>query len=187
MRLFLAINLPAAERRGIVQATSPMREAAPGVSWVTEERLHVTIKFLGERAEGAVAPLRHALAAALAPHRPLPLRLGGLGAFPNLRAPRIVWMGVAPEPRLELMQHDIEGACAALGYEMDARAFRPHVTLGRARDRLSPGAARALAGAARGVAYAASVDVNTVDLMASELRREGARYTCLAAIPLGEG
>ncbi|HEX6534091.1 MAG TPA: RNA 2',3'-cyclic phosphodiesterase [Gemmatimonadaceae bacterium] len=187
MRLFLAINLPRAEREAIVRATAPMRDAAPRVSWVTEERLHLTIKFLGEQPEAALAPLEHALRAALAAHAPVELRLGGLGAFPNLRAPKIVWMGVAHEPRLELVQHDVEYACAGLGYEIDGRAFRPHVTLARARERVSPRDARALADAARAVRYAATVEARTLDVMSSRLERSGARYERLAAIPLGPG
>lgn len=187
MRLFLAIELPRAEREAIVSATAPMRDAAPRVSWVTEERLHLTIKFLGEQPRGAVAPLADALRAVLVAHAPVVLQLGGLGAFPNLRAPKIVWLGVARDPRLELVQHDVERACSGLGYELDGRAFRPHVTLARARERLSPRQARALADAARGVRYAATVEARTLDVMSSELGSSGARYERLAAIPLGHG
>lgn len=186
MRLFLAINLPLDERRTIVRATSPMREAARGVSWVTEERLHLTMKFFGERPPDAEASLAAALRPVLASHQPLALRLGGLGAFPNLRVPRVVWLGVEREPRLELLQHEIERACAELGYEVDGRAFRPHITLGRARSPLPSSDARALAAAARGVGYEGEIEVRTVDLMASELLPAGARYTVRAAIPLGE-
>lgn len=186
MRLFLAINLPLDERREIVRATAPMRDAARGVAWVDEERLHITLKFLGERPPAEVEALGTAVRQALAAHRPMALRLGGLGAFPNLRAPRIVWLGVEREPKLELMQHVIEQACAALGYEVEGRAFRPHLTLGRARDRLAASDARALAAAARAVSYTGAVEVRTVDLMSSELLSAGARYTVRAAIPLGE-
>ena len=185
MRLFLAINLPPEERRAIRRATGPMRDAAAGIAWVPEERLHLTMKFLGEQPDGAVPPLRDALSDAVGGGRPIEMRLGGLGAFPNLRAPRVVWMGVEQEPRLELLQDDVERACHELGYELDGRAFRPHITLGRARDHVRRETARALADAARTVHYASSVLARTLDLMASELGAEGARYRVLAAIPLG--
>lgn len=185
MRLFLAINLPAGEQRAIAAAVAPMRAAAPDVRWMGDAQLHVTLKFLGEQPDDAVDALRHALAAAARGHAPLGLALGGLGAFPNLRAPRVVWLGVAPDPKLELLQHDVERACSGLGYPLDARAFRPHITIGRARGAVPAGMARAMAGAARQVRYAASVTARSVDIMASELGAGGARHRVIAALPLG--
>jgi len=162
-----------------------MREAARGIAWVAEERLHLTMKFFGEQPENAVDALRDSLRGAAAGHDPLVLRLGGLGAFPNLRAPRVVWMGVDAEPKLELLHHDVERACADLGHALDARAFRPHITLGRSREPLARPAARSLADAARAVRYAGEAPVRTLDLMASVLAPPGPNYTVLAAIPLG--
>lgn len=185
MRLFIAINLPAQVRRAIVDATAPMRQAAPKLSWVTEERLHLTLEFLGDQPEEAVAPLEAALAREAARHAPITLALRGLGAFPNLRASRIVWLGVEPDPKLELLHHDLAVACGELGYEREARAFRPHITLGRARTPLRAEAARALAGAARSVTWSATVEARSVDVMESRLLPSGARYGVLAAIPLG--
>ncbi|HEY9516320.1 MAG TPA: RNA 2',3'-cyclic phosphodiesterase [Gemmatimonadaceae bacterium] len=187
MRLFIAINLPSAERRAIAVATAAMRKAARAVSWVNEERLHLTLEFLGEQPESAVEPLRIALAAVTRRHAPIALALKGLGAFPNLRAPRIVWMGVVPDPKLELLQHDVALVCATLGYERQARAFRPHITIGRARSPLEQRSARALTAAARAVNYAGAPEARTVDIMASQLLPSGPRYSVLAAVPLGEG
>lgn len=185
MRLFIAINLPAQLRRSIVDATAPMRRAAPKLSWVSEERLHLTLEFLGDQPEEGVAPLEAALAREVARHAPITLALRGLGAFPNLRAPRIVWLGVTPDPKLELLHHDLACACAELGYEREARAFRPHITLGRARAPLRAEAARELARAARAVTWSATVEARSVDIMESRLLPGGARYGVLAAIPLG--
>jgi 2'-5' RNA ligase len=168
----------------MVNVTAPMREAAPRLSWVTEERLHLTIEFLGDQPDDALPGLRDALTGAAASHAPVTLALRGLGAFPNLRAPRIVWMGVEPDPNLELLQHDLAGACEALGYERDARAFRPHITLGRARTPLRADAARSLAAAARSVTWSATVEARSVDIMESRLLPSGAQYSVAAAIPL---
>src|ERR687893_71978 len=129
-RLFLAINLPVSERRAIREATAAVRAAGQHVSWVAEESLHITLKFLGEQPAASVEDLRATLAGVAARCPPLTLRLGGVGAFPSLRAPRVVWLGVEREPQLELLHHDVEIACASLGHELDGRAFRPHVTLG---------------------------------------------------------
>lgn len=193
MRLFIAINLPDAERRAIAQATAPLRDAAPGVGWVAESRLHLTLKFLGEQDGEAVGPLTHVLRRSASAHGPLALEIGGLGAFPSKRRPRVIWLGVAPDPKLELLHHDVEEACAALGYEVEGRAFRPHLTLGRVRERprgrepLDAGAAAALARSAREVQDRWTADVRSVDLMESVLGRDGTRYALLAAAPLSGG
>ena len=187
MRLFLAINLPASVRREIRAATAPLRDATNdrhAVNWLDDDHLHLTLKFLGEQPDASVGPLRAALDAAVSPHTAFTFDVGGLGAFPNLHAPRVVWMGVTPDPKLELLQHDVERACAALGYPLDARAFRPHVTLGRTRDHVARNDARAIAAAARRVRFRATAPANSVDLMQSELSPRGARHTVLAALQL---
>ena len=155
------------------------------MSWVAEENLHITLKFLGEQPAGSVEDLRATLADVAARCRPLTLRLGGVGAFPNLRAPRVVWLAVEREPNLELLHHEIEVACASLGHEVDGRAFRPHVTLGRARERADRDAVRALAAAAGGVRHRGVIEVRSVDVMSSTLSPRGARYEVLAALPIG--
>jgi 2'-5' RNA ligase len=94
-------------------------------------------------------------------------------------------MGVVADPKLELLHHDLEVACEALGHDVDARAVRPHVTLGRVKRDASADALREIAGLARTVRYAGTVDVHSVDIMQSELSSAGPRYTVLDAIPLG--
>ncbi len=187
MRLFLALELDARERRKIVQATALMREAAPAANWVREENIHLSLKFFGELSEWAPAALSALLAPVGLAHQPLELRVGGLGAFPNLRAPRVVWMGVQHDPRLELLHHDVEGACDAGGYGLDARAFRPHITIARVRDGMKSADARALASAARAVRYAGTHRVAALSIVESVLEPGGPRYTQVASIPLGGG
>lgn len=187
MRLFLAINLPAPVRRDIRAATAPMRDATQQrhtVKWLDDDHLHLTLKFLGEQPDDAVDALRDALNAAVTPHAAFTFDVGGLGAFPNLHAPRVVWIGVSHDPKLELLQHDVERACESLGYPLDARAFRPHITLGRTRERVVPDDAHAIATAARRVRFAATAPAQTVDVMRSELGPRGAHHTVLASIPL---
>jgi 2'-5' RNA ligase len=164
-----------------------MRAAAAGASWVPAEKLHLTLKFLGEQPDRAGAALRDALAPVLARAAAMDMGIGGLGAFPNLRAPRVVWLGVAPDPRLELVHHDIEVVCADLGYEPEGRAFRPHITLGRVREPLAAPAARALADAARGVKYASRARAASVEIMESRLASAGAEYHVLTSLPMSGG
>ena len=186
LHVFLALNLPPEERRSIHAATAPMRDAAPDVAWVVEDNLHLTLKFLGPQPPAAVEALRDALAPVIEHAVPVSLGIGGLGAFPDLRTPRVVWLGVAAEARLELLQHDVELACGGLGYAMEGRTFRPHITLGRSRPRarLAKGMARALANAARGVHYATRVQAASMEIMASEPATLGAVYRRLASLAM---
>ena len=182
VRLFIAINLPADVRDRIHEAAAPLREAAPDIAWTPPERLHLTLKFLGDRPESDVVPLGDLLRHVGARHAAMPLIIEGGGAFPSLARPRVIWAGVAAEPRLELLQHDVEAGCAELGYELEGRPFRPHLTLGRARGGVeSPAARVAISRAARHIELREEIDVESVDLMRSEPGRGGPRYTRLAA------
>jgi 2'-5' RNA ligase len=184
MRLFIAINLPPAQRTAIHNATAPLRSASSNVTWVAADCLHLTMKFLGEQPEDSVATLSAALAAVAARFQPMRLDLGGIGAFPHFRSPRIFWLGIAPEPKLELLHHDLEVALERLGHEVDARPFRPHLTLGRVRRDVPAAESIALRDCARQVRYHAIVDVRSIDLMHSELGASGPRYTLVSAAPL---
>ena len=191
MRLFIAINFPAEVRSGIAVATAALRAAAPSVGWTHETRLHLTLKFIGEQPREAADALATALRGVATHHTPLTLEVGGLGAFPSQRQPRIVWLGVTPDPKLELLHHDVESACSTLGYEVDGRAFRPHLTLGRvragrgSRGAVNGAAASALANAAREVHSRWTVDVDAIDLMESQLAPGGPRYLVVSRAPLG--
>lgn len=184
VRLFVAINLPAPVRDLVHEATSPLRDAAAWVSWTPRDKLHLTVKFIGERDGTMVTPLAGELARTANRHAPMMIGLGGIGAFPNFRRPHVVWMGVEAHPRLELLHHDVEQACERHGIEVEGRAFRPHLTLGRVGRRPDPDALRALARARRDVTLRTEISVDSVDLMRSELQPEGARHTLVAAAPL---
>ena len=182
MRLFIAINFPEALRTALYQAMEPLRAAAPDVRWVDAPRIHLTMKFLGEHPEAVVPPLLATLGRIGARYDPIPMELGGLNAFPNLRQPRVVWLGVKADPKLELLHHDVETACAELGHPTEGRAYRPHVTLGRVRDRAAHPAR--IAAAARGILYDAETSAESLDLMVSEHVDGAPRYRVVGGAPL---
>ena len=160
-----------------------LRDAAPGVAWVAAARLHLTLKFLGELPEQQAAAVIASVDDVAQRHRVLTMQLGGVGAFPNFRRPRVVWMGVTPDPRLELLHHDVEVACERLGFAVDGRPFRPHLTLARAQERESAGAMRGLARVGKRVTFEAKTWVESVDVMQSVLGAE-ARYESVHAARL---
>ena len=184
MRLFLAINPPDDVRRAIFDGTASLREAAPEIRWMHDARLHLTLKFLGEQPEDMAPRVRDALDDVARRHRTFTMRIADVGAFPNFRRARVVWMGIHHEPRLELLHHDVEVACEMLGFELEGRSFRPHLTLARVRDDTPEATLRALSRAAKRVTFTATTDVGSVDLMRSNPGRAGARYECLHAAHL---
>jgi 2'-5' RNA ligase len=185
MRLFLAINLTADVVAAIDGEVAPLRPVAPDLRWIAAERWHLTVRFIGEELIDRVAAIRQMLDEATSRHGDAPLALGGIGAFPNFRRARVVWLGVAPDPRLEMLHHDIETGCVALGMEAEGRTFRPHVTLARVPDGTTEPVLRALSRAARRVRYSEVVAATAVDLMASEPGPDGPRYRVLHSSPLG--
>ncbi len=119
------------------------------------------------------------------PYSGFDMQLQGIGAFPNFRRARVVWIGVEQEARLELLHHDLEVACEQEGFEIDGRAFRPHVTLARIREPLDLDGAKRLARAARRIDFAAVAAVSEISLLESTLAPDGARYRRLHTAPLG--
>jgi 2'-5' RNA ligase len=142
------------------------------------------MKFVGDPSGRAVERLAHAADRAAARHRSFPLILAGVGAFPNFRRARVVWVGVESDPRLELLHHDLELACAEEGFEVEGRAFRPHVTIARVRDPLPIERARPFARAARTIAFSGAQDVRSLTLFDSTATA-GAGYRRVHAAPLG--
>lgn len=176
MRLFVALNLPPAVREGLWAATEPLRRRELPVKWVRGDGIHLTLKFLGEVDDAREGELVAALGRAASGARPLPLALGGFGVFPDFRRPRVVWAGIGPEPALEILQHRVEQEFAPLGFPTEARAFRPHVTLGRAAREARPRDFAGLETTLGGLAFEETVLVGAVDLMQSTLQRGGAVY-----------
>lgn len=180
MRLFLAVEFEQDLRRALREATAPLRALVPDAGWVAEDRLHLTLKFLGEQPETLVEPLTAAMREIASRHWPVPMWLGGVGAFPNLRRPRVIWVGIEPTPKLELLQHDVEERCSALGLEVEGRPFRPHLTIGRLRGTEEREAIRELGRVAREIRFRADTLVSTIELVHSTLTPAGPRYERLA-------
>lgn len=189
LRLFVALNLPAELRASLYatvrEATAPLVEEAPrAVAWVPEPNLHVTVRFLGARPAALVEPLREALDLAASAVHVHDLALGGLGAFPGIQRPRVLWIGIEMNVALAALYQKVDDACWRLGIVREARPFHPHVTIGRVRMGARVPAGR-LAAAARALTTNRwTMPVETVDLMSSELASGGSRYARLAAAPL---
>ena len=185
MRLFFAIELGDTLLDLLEDTMAPLRAEAPELAWVGREHRHLTLKFLGDAKDDDVPRLVAAAERAAARHVPIEMTVREVGAFPNFRRARVVWIGVEQEPRLELLHHDLELACEQEGFEVEGRPFRPHVTLARVRSPLPVDRLRRFARLARSVRMAATVRVVWITLFESTLAPSGARYRRVHAAPLG--
>jgi 2'-5' RNA ligase len=186
MRLFVALNLPSQERERIHRAARFLRDKEMPVRWVVADNYHLTLKFLGEVRTDRVAPIDQILARVAARCPRFSADLGGFGAFPSVRHPRVVWLGVEPSPALRCLKQDVEWALADLGFERETRAFHPHLTLGRVDRDNEAGAFRGLDALVTELSYNGSVAVRSVELMRSQTAKGGSQYSVVSTHPLME-
>lgn len=201
MRTFIAVELPEPVRRRIVQQQRALAQhlraarADQVIRWTAADNLHLTLRFLGETDEAQRARIREELAVVTGRHSPLRLAVNELGCFPNFRRPNIVWLSFLGDVRrLAQLQAQIEAAVQAAGCAAEARAFTPHLTIGRAqRSAATADLQRAgdvlqqVVATAPAQAPPAALDfvVDRVVFMHSELRPSGPIYTPLGVYPLG--
>jgi 2'-5' RNA ligase len=185
MRLFFAIELGESLLDLIERETTALVAEAPELSWTSREKRHLTLKFLGDVPDDAATRLAEAATQVAGRHRPIEMAIHEVGAFPNFRRARVVWLGVEQEPRLELLHHDLEIACEQVGFEVEGRPFRPHITLARIRSPLPGERARGLARVARTVRLRATEMVEGITLFQSILAPSGAQYRRIHVATLG--
>lgn len=188
LRLFVAVTLPPEVRETIAKAIGRLRDAdLRGVRLVAPEGVHVTLKFLGNVDAALVPSLTDALTAAVPAVVPFELALRGAGAFPNDRAPRVLWAGLAGDTdALAGLARRVDEVYAPLGFPRERPPFRPHLTIARLRDSATPAdrlrAAHAIASIRPDLGGVFTVDA--LHLVSSQLTPTGARYETLHLAPL---
>jgi len=184
MRAFLALPVtPPAFDQG-VRLVERLCESIAGVRWVRPEGLHVTLHFFASLGDDAAATVVDAARAAARDTAPYRAQLGGLGCFPREGDERVLWMGMLQgEAETAALQRATEGALAQQGFPVEQRRFRPHVTLGRPRQRFSDAERRRWAGFAAEALPPFAVE--EVRLYRSHPGPGGSRYEVLESVPLG--
>ena len=184
VRTFLAIRVGEEVEAAIYRLIEELRAPNDGIAWARRDKLHVTLKFLGAAIDSArLAPLAEAVTAVSNAAAAFQVRTRGIGAFPNLRRPRVLWTGLESQALIRLATH-IEEAAAHLGFERAERPWAPHLTIARIRD---PRRVRSLPGrlqAANQREFGES-RVSEIALYRSHLSSNGSTYERLASFPLG--
>ncbi len=175
IRTFIAIELPQPVRQALGEVSRELAAQVPkgSVRWVQPDRMHLTVRFLGETAVSLLPQLANNLNAVTQTHDAFTLQLSHLGCFPNGRRPRVIWVGLQGNTdALFKLKKDVDVALLPLGWEVEKRPFQAHLTLGRVKD------ARQVAGIKWEADVAGlAVPVTAVKLIESQLRPSGPLYT----------
>jgi len=184
MRAFIAIELPPETKQGIAKVQEQLRETGATANWTRPEGIHLTLMFLGEVEESKTQEIMQTLAGATQGIGKLDLEVGGAGAFPNAKTPRVLWLGVTGDvEKLGSLQAAVENAMTGLGFEREERKFSPHLTLARIKFPKPRDNWQQKIESIRNVKLG-GFEADRVSLMKSELKREGAVYTEVGKVEL---
>lgn len=188
VRAFIAVDISAELQQRLVELTQDLRRQMGDVPvrWVPGENMHLTLKFLGDVSLANLDVLTDILRAEAAKRKVMDISLGGIGAFPHPRRPRVIWAGVEAPQELEVLQRCIERETARIGYPPEERPFSPHITLGRVSRSASPREVRAIGDVLMSVkvGFLGVTRLEAVHLYRSELGRDGAVYSRMFSAPL---
>jgi 2'-5' RNA ligase len=194
-RLFLALPLPREVRQTVGELSRHLAKRELPVRFVQADLAHITLHFLGEVSPERAELLALALPGAVAGHRAVELVPTRLGVFPNERKPRVLWLGLEGDAEPLIRLHAaLRKTLRQLDFEVDDKAFRPHITIGRVREN-APGSLPAdIQAAFAGADIAATIrrgqrpfTITEVQLVQSHLEKAGPRYEVRKSLPLSPG
>jgi 2'-5' RNA ligase len=188
LRCFIAVELPDEIKAGLNQLQAQLKSGSQSpVKWVDPYSIHLTLKFLGNVASDRTGEITKALEEASQGVSPFQLEVKDLGVFPNLRRVQVAWVGISGEvDKLARLQQKIESALAGLGFAPEKRRFTPHLTLARLRNHASPDERQRFGQLIADTRFEAaySLPVEAINLMRSQLTREGAIYSRISSVEL---
>ncbi|MEN8172906.1 MAG: RNA 2',3'-cyclic phosphodiesterase [Chloroflexota bacterium] len=190
VRAFIAIDLPPDLQQRLSQLSNALKDGMGDVPirWVAAENMHLTLKFLGDVSLNNLDVLTNILSREAAAREPMVVSMGGVGAFPKMRRPRIIWAGMESPPELAVLQRGIDKQTARVGYAHEQRPFSAHITLGRVSRNATPDQVRIIGDVlgSQNIGFLGVARIREVHLYRSDLRPGGAVYTRLFSAPFGE-
>jgi 2'-5' RNA ligase len=184
IRTFIAIELPAALKQDVDRLIVTLKPLGEGVRWVRAANLHFTLRFLGDIEQEDVTGLAEELIRNLSDLKPFSLKLSGLGCFPNMRRPRVIWLGGDGDMEsLKNLAYQVESACRDSGFGKSDKRFSAHLTIGRIKN---PRGLESFIGRLTNVEFESDeFVVGEVIVFKSDLSPRGPTYTAMAKIPIG--
>jgi 2'-5' RNA ligase len=191
VRLFVAVEIGELLLQRVAKVSRELQgravQAAPRakITWIPAERMHLTVRFIGEVDDGQGGRVREAFDRPIAVE-PFSLTLCGVGTFPKSGTPRVIWLGVT-DGREDVLavEREVTSRLTTLGIGEEARAYSPHLTLARVREPAGLKTARLLDGLTE--RRIGTVRIDAITLFQSKLSPKGPTYTPLAHTPLGSG
>ncbi|MEK6714800.1 MAG: RNA 2',3'-cyclic phosphodiesterase [Candidatus Omnitrophota bacterium] len=133
MRLFIAVELSKEIKKELTALEEKLKSSAADVKWVKPDNVHLTLKFLGETKEEQIEPIKKILNGLAEKFKVFKTEIAGLGSFPNLKSPRVIWIGANNTDTLSVIANLLEEKLDKVGFPKEKRDFQPHLTLGRVR------------------------------------------------------
>lgn len=190
VRAFIAIDLPPNLQDRLSQLSNALKKEMGDVPirWVATENMHLTMKFLGDVSLKNLDVLTNILIREAAVRDPMVISLGGVGAFPKMRRPRIIWAGMKAPPELASLQRGIDKQTARVGYAREQRPFSPHITMGRVSRNATPDHVRIIGDvlSTQNIGFLGVARVREVHLFRSDLQSGGVVYSRLFSAPFGD-
>jgi 2'-5' RNA ligase len=188
IRSFIAIELPGELKQALAELQRKFKSAGNlPVKWVDPGNIHLTLKFLGDIDAASVDNITTAIEQAVKDFTPFNIEVRGLGVFPNINRIQVVWVGLYGDlEKLGQLQKHIETNLESLGFPPENRPFTPHLTLARVRDYARPEERQKLGQLISTASLEGKyiINVTSVNLMRSELTREGPIYGKLSTATL---
>ena len=184
IRTFIAVEIPDKIISSIAKVQEDIKTFGFKIRWVRPERIHLTLKFLGDIEAADTENVGRAVCEAATGVTPLSLQAKGLGVFPGIRRPRVVWAGITGQlETLRWLQETLDENLAGIGFPREKRPFKGHLTLGRIQKKIDP---KTLIEALDkfGNFETEAFTADRVVLFKSELKASGAVYTKLMSTPL---
>ena len=185
LRCFISIELPEELKKNIYGYIEKLKAAGADVKWIPPENLHLTLKFLGDTTEELLKSINERLIPLSKSYDKFSLQISGAGAFPNIKYPRIIWLGVRDSEEIIKLQHDIDESMAGLGFEKDDKQFTPHLTIGRVISLRNKDALIKELATLKDMGFG-KIGVDNITMMKSELKPGGAEYFKLSEISIGK-
>ena len=188
IRAFIAIELSGELKEMLIRTGRDLAARIPPatVRWVKPDAMHLTLQFLGDTPAARLDAITTAIEIAALGVPPITMTTGGLGCFPNLRRPRVVWIRVVePSGHLAKLKEALDRELEPLNFEPERRPFSPHLTLGRVHKRADREDVRQLGQVIESAALpeVGRMTAVAIHLIRSDLRPSGPIYTVLARLP----
>ncbi len=178
-RAFIAINLPSKVKQKLGEVIAKLKKINPdyAIKWVKPENLHLTLHFFGDLNEKQIAQVEEGIEEITKRSKSFKMNTGKFGCFPNEKRPRVIFIEVKNTKTVHTLIGELEVMLQNLKFKVDTRPWQAHITLGRVKNhtkcktddiKIEP------------IAF----NVKSVELMESQLTREGSVYSIIKSFPL---